>query len=156
MRSGYKGFIKLATCMVMLVVVLVGCSKKETETVYYLSMNGADITVTYYAKGDIVTKQTTYSVVPYSVVGATTIEEAKEVFDPIAEAYQGIEGVEESIEYKDDHAVETLVVDYSKADLEQVSKLSGSKFEGDTNGKVSLKKSIKLLEDSGFTKAEDK
>lgn len=156
MRNGYKGFIKLATCMLLLMVVLVGCGRKETETVYSLSMNGVDITITYYAKGDIVTKQTTYSTIPYSAVGATTIEEAKLVFDPMVQTYQGIEGVEESIEYKEDHAIETLVVDYSKADLEQVSKLSGSEFEGDTSGKVSLKKSIKLLEDSGFTKVEDK
>ncbi len=115
-----------------------------------------DTTITYYAVGDNVTRQTTENIMPYSAFGVTTEEEAKALIDPIAEEFQGIAGVEHSFEYRENEVVETLAIDYSKANVEEVSKLPGSEFSGNTkSGKVSLEGSVKVFEEQGFTKVEN-
>ncbi|ABX40998.1 conserved hypothetical protein [Lachnoclostridium phytofermentans ISDg] len=45
-------------------------------------------------------------------------------------------------------------MDYSIAKTEEIAKLIGSQFEGNISGKISMKKSIELLEKSGFEKVE--
>ncbi|WP_081428487.1 DUF1307 domain-containing protein [Lachnoclostridium phytofermentans] len=65
-----------------------------------------------------------------------------------------MKGVEEKIEYTEDSAIETVSVDYSIAKTEEIAKLIGSQFEGNISGKISMKKSIELLEKSGFEKVE--
>lgn len=155
MSKGYKRFVKVFVFATVLMLALVGCSSKETETSYFSDANGIETTLTYYAKGDTVTKQTTKSVMPYSLLQVSTEEEARAILEPLSEEFQGVEGLEQSIEYTKLTIIETVSVDYTIADLEEISKLQGTEFEGDTKGRISLKKSIKLLEGLGYTKVED-
>ncbi len=131
-----------------------GAQNGESEVVMNNVVNGVDMTFTYYAVGDEVTRQTTKNVMPYEVLGVTTADEARPILDPMVAEFQGIPGLEHSLEYGDTEAVETLTVDYAVADLQTISELTGSTFSGDTSegAKVSLQQSLEMLEGQGFTR----
>ena len=127
----------------------------ETTVVMNNEVNGVNMTFTYYADGDDVIRQTTRNVMPYEVLGVTTADEAKAALDPLVGEFQGVPGLEHSMEYGETEAVETLTVNYKEADLAQISQLTGSTFSGDTSAgaKVSLQRSIEMLEGEGFTRS---
>lgn len=150
--------------LALLVLALSGCSvvkgaasaaSPETKTSYNIDQGAANITVTFYAKGDKVMRQTTHSTLNYAKMGYPDKESAKAALDPIVAEFQGVKGLTHSMQYKETEAIEDLEVDYSKADIAQVSKLTGSEFSGGSAQKgVSLKKTIEGLEAAGFTKVE--
>lgn len=141
----------------LLLAMLAACTAGggETQTSYSLSQNRTESTVTFYATGDKVTKQSVENTIDYEDSGLTDKETAESTLGPLVGQFQGIEGVEHSIEYGDTSAVETMTVDYSVANLQEVSELLGSSYSDTDNASaVSLKKSIELLEKSGYTKVE--
>ena len=151
-----KPLIKLLAVLSALMLSRAACGGdgKETSTTLTNDVNGVEMTFTYYADGDDVTRQTTKNVMPYELLGVTTADEAKQILDPMTEEFKGVTGLEHSMEYGDTAATETLTVDYTTADLSEISQLTGSTFSGDTSSgaKVSLEKSIEMLESQGFTK----
>ena len=68
--------------------ILVGCggNKEETKT-FETNENGVEMSLTYTYKGDIVSKQTATSKIPYSSLGVSTKEEAQAVTKAIEEQY---------------------------------------------------------------------
>ncbi len=85
----------------------------------------------------------------------TSADEARQLLDPMAESFQGIDGLQHGFEYRDDAVVETLSIDYSTADVEKIAELPGSDFSGNLeSGKVSLKESLKAFEGQGYTRFE--
>ena len=54
------------------------------------------------------------------------------------------------MDYQDDQVVESLTIDYEKADPNEVSGLSGSMSDGDLSNGISLKKSVEMLEEQGY------
>jgi uncharacterized lipoprotein YehR (DUF1307 family) len=153
-----KGKMRALSVIVVILVIgaaLVGCGGGSQEVSYTLTQNDVKTVVTYYAEGDRVVKQTLKSTIPYSRLGATTSEEAKKVLDPQSQKFQGIEGLQEKIEYQKDTAVETLSVDYDKIDMEKAKGLPGMSLSGSEDAKkISLKKSVEMLEQSGYKKVE--
>lgn len=153
-RAGVR--VALVAIVALLALVLSGCSLgggAETETSYTKTQNGATVTMTFYAKGDTVTKQTTHSVLKYGESGLKDKDAAKAYFDPIIEQFQNVKGLTHSMQYTDTEVIEDLTVDYSEADISEISKLIGSQFEGGSKQKgVSLKKTVEGLEAGGFTK----
>lgn len=137
-------------------LVLVACGDKETKAVYSTTVNGVELKFTFFSKGDEVVRQTANNKIPYSTIQASNKEDAKAKLAPIAALFQGVEGVTESIEYFDDYALETLDINYAKADISKISKLPGSTFDGDIKSgkKVSLKTTTEMLEKQGFKKVE--
>lgn len=121
---------------------------------YEGNFDGMEMSLTYYAKGDKVYKQTAENVIPYSAIGVTTKEEAQAILDPVSQEYQGIAGLTESLEYGDDAVVETLSIDFETVDIDAVKDLEGMFFDEDSKNGISLKKSGEALEASGFTKVE--
>lgn len=143
----------------LLALALSGCGilggGAETVTSYTKTQNGANVTLTFHATGDKVTKQSTHSVLNYAQSGLKDKETAKAYFDPIITQFQNVKGLTHSMTYGETEAIEDLEVDYSKADIEEVSKLMGSSFEGGSKQKgVSLKKTVEGLEANGFTKVD--
>ena len=63
---------------------------------------------------------------PYSSVGVSTKEEAKQLLDPIAKQYQAIKGIDYSLDYGEDAATESLTIDYSNLDYDAAKQLLGS------------------------------
>ena len=139
--------------LAVLAMMLMACTGSEKSVTYVLETKDTSTKIVYVAKGDIVQTQTTYTEMAYTVIGVTTQEEAKIMVEPIVEMYQGIEGLTHSIDYEEDMLIEKLEVDYTKANIEDIKDLFGSVFDGDAkNGaRISLKRSISLLEEQGYT-----
>ncbi|MDO4742135.1 MAG: YehR family protein [Candidatus Saccharibacteria bacterium] len=147
--------------IVILAVVLcfIGFSNREQVVTYERTEDGITMSLTYYAKGDRVYKQTANNIIPYSVLGIETATEAESIlsayFSSELEKSQGIVGYSDEIEYTDDAVIETVVVDYDIVNLDEVKDLMGAYFSGDIDSEmnnVSLKRSGEYLESQGFIK----
>jgi len=147
-----KMFKKLLTALCASVVVfsLAGCGDKEETKTFKANINGVEMSLTYTYSGDKVIKQTAENKIAYSSIGAKNKEEAQTVLGPIGQKYQGVEGVEEKINYEDTYAEETVKIDYTKADTAKLKELMGAMSTGDVSKGVSMKQSQALLEAQGF------
>lgn len=145
-------FKKLLTtlCASAVIFSLAGCGDKEETKTFKADINGVEMSLTYTYSGDKVLKQTAENKIAYSSLGATNEEQAKTVLGPISQKYQGVEGVDEEISYKDTYAEETVKIDYSKADSAKLQQLLGAMSTGDVSKGVSMKQSQALLEAQGF------
>ena len=145
----------LAFAMLFVIVVTTACgSKGENATkTFVLEKNGIKITLvyTYIESEDKVIKQTTVNEGVYAnIPNLKTKEAVKAVLDPIAEKYQGIKGIKESIDYQEDKFVETLEVDYENLDYEKAKTIMGESFQDPKKVKISMKKSEELVTQQGF------
>src|SRR5699024_6938420 len=105
-----------------IVCVLSACGSKEVEErVFELEEMGIVTTMTYTYQGDKVLKQKAENIIPYASLGVTSQEEAEEILDPQVEELQGIDGVSEEVEYKEDEALETLEIDYENLEIGRAS-----------------------------------
>ena len=134
----------------ILLIFVAGCSAKEQSSTYVLEKNGVKIELTYYHDGDKVLRQTANNTMNYKEMGATK-DEVKKALEPLAKQYQGIDGLEEKIDFQDDKAVETLTIDYTKVDLKKLKDLPGMDIDTDVES-VSLKDTEESLLSQGFTK----
>lgn len=145
--------LKKLTSMVsvlILALLLTACGGSEETKSFELNNGAVIVKITYTYKGDKVTKQSTMNTIPYADVGLTSKEEAQELFDPLIEPFQGINGLTHKMEYKDSEAIETLSVEYKEADIDEIKKLPGMMIDGDTSKGISMKESATLLESQGF------
>ena len=78
--------------------------------------------ITLYYKGDVVTKQTAKNIITYSEL-KTTKEAFKKQAEKFGEKLKGIKGLEDKVDYQDNFAVETVTVDYSVADINELKGL---------------------------------
>ena len=131
---------------VFLLVFLVGCSEKEGSKVYVKKQSGVQMEITLYYKGDVVTKQTAKNIITYSELGLTK-ETFKKQAEKLGEKFKGIKGLEDKVDYQDKVAIETVTVDYSIANVHELSGLPGV---GAGNEKVSLKKTEEKLIEERF------
>ena len=131
---------------VFLLVFLVGCAEKEGSKVYVKKQPGVQMEITLYYKGDVVTKQTAKNIITYSELGLTK-ETFKKQAEKLGEKFKGIKGLEDKVDYQDKVAIETVTVDYSIANVHELSGLPGV---GVGNEKVSLKKTEEKLIEERF------
>ena len=131
---------------VFLLVFLVGCSEKEGSKVYVKKQPGVQMEITLYYKGDVVTRQTAKNIITYSELGLTK-EAFKKQAEKLGEKFKGIKGLEDKVDYQDNVAIETVTVDYSIANVHELSGLPGV---GLGNEKVSLKKTEEKLIEERF------
>lgn len=102
--------------------------------------------ITLYYKGDVVTRQTAKNIITYSELGLTK-ETFKKQAEKLGEKFKGIKGLEDKVDYQDNFAIETVTVDYSIANVHELSGLPGV---GLGNEKVSLKKTEEKLIEERF------
>ena len=131
---------------VFLLVFLVGCAEKEGSKVYVKKQPGVQMEITLYYKGDVVTRQTAKNIITYSELGLTK-EAFKKQAEKLGEKFKGIKGLEDKVDYQDNVAIETVTVDYSIANVHELSGLPGV---GLGNEKVSLKKTEEKLIEERF------
>ena len=138
----------LAFAMLFVVVLTTACSGSKTATKTFVRENNGvktTLTYTYNESDDKVIKQTTVNEGVYAnIPNLKTKEAVKAVLDPIAEKYQGIKGIKESIDYQEDKFVETLEVD------EKAKTIMGESFQDPKKVKISMKKSEELVTQQGF------
>ena len=128
----------------------------ENEITLESDQDGILMEITYKADGDMVTDQLAHNEMSYEALGVESKEEAKELdlLKETEETYNEIDDVEYELDFRDDEVIEDIEIDFTKADMEAVSNLIGSEFEGDVEQGVSLSQSVDMLIASGFTVKE--
>ncbi len=138
-----------------IVFLLAACGSKEVEKrVFELEEMGIVTTMTYTYQGDEVLKQKAENIFPYASLGVSSQEEAEEILDPQVEELQGIDGVTEEIEYKEDEALEVLEIDYENLDPEKIEKIPGLNISGNIKNGISMEKSAEALLSQGYEEVE--
>ena len=143
MKKAMKLFAVLFTAL----FVLLGCAKEETAT-FELKDEMQTSTLTYYYKGDVVTKQTAeskYIISELPISEDEAMAELKEQNDQ----YTTIKGITASLESKDGIITQTVTIDYSVAKVEDLKKAFPDSFSGDGNV-VSFKATKEALEQAGY------
>ena len=143
MKKAMKLFAVLFTAL----FVLLGCSKEETAT-FELKDEMQTSTLTYYYKGDVVTKQTAeskYIISELPISEDEAMAELKEQNDQ----YTTLKGITASLESKDGIITQTVTIDYSVAKVEDLKKAFPDEFSGEGNV-VSFKASKELIEQAGY------
>ena len=143
MKKAMKLFAVLFTAL----FVLLGCAKEETAT-FELKDEMQTSTLTYYYKGDVVTKQTAeskYIISELPISEDEAMAELKEQNDQ----YTTLKGITASLESKDGIITQTVTIDYSVAKVEDLKKALPDNFSGDGNA-VSFKASKELIEQAGY------
>ena len=143
MKKAMKLFAVLFTAL----FVLLGCAKEETAT-FELKDEMQTSTLTYYYKGDVVTKQTAeskYIISELPISEDEAMAELKEQNDQ----YTTLKGITASLESKDGIITQTVTIDYSVAKVEDLKKAFPDSFSGDGNA-VSFKASKELIEQAGY------
>ena len=137
---------KLLICL-CLMIGLVGCSKSETVTVCSISSTGLVMENTIVAQSDKIVKQTLVNQIDFEMA-AMTKEQVEELVQVYVSLYN-IEGVEYSYEIEGSILTETIVIDYSKASLEDLQRVELIQNIDDVEY-ISLEKTIDSLESTGF------
>ncbi|EEE2003576.1 YehR family lipoprotein [Salmonella enterica subsp. enterica serovar Kotte] len=129
----------------------IAANKESEETQHYVgNLNGIEIKLTYYYKGDIVLRQTSENKILYKILKANNKEEAQKMLSQVGEAYQGIPGLTEQIDYYDSYATEYVNIDFTQAKVSDLCKLPGSSINSCSAHYLSMIRSQKLLEESGY------
>ncbi|EGW0547241.1 YehR family lipoprotein [Listeria monocytogenes] len=135
--------------VIVMAMMLVACGGKEETRTFTLSQNGVESKLVYTYKGDKVTKQTAENTMSYTALSVSSKEDAEKLLKETSDKFQNIDGLKEKIEYKDDKAIETIEVDYTKIASEDMNKIPGM-ASGDASKGISMKESAKLLESQGY------
>lgn len=129
----------------------IAASKESEETQRYVgNLNGIEIKLTYYYKGDIVLRQISEHKLLYKTLKANNKEEAQKMLSQVGEAYQGMPGLTERIDYYDSYATEYVDIDFTQAKISDLRKLPGSSIDNCSAYYLSMIRSQKLLEESGY------
>ncbi|EAG9291416.1 TPA: YehR family lipoprotein [Listeria monocytogenes] len=135
--------------VMVMAMMLVACGGKEETRTFTLSQNGVESKLVYTYKGDKVTKQTAENTMSYTALSVSSKEDAEKLLKETSDKFQNIDGLKGKIEYKDDKAIETIEVDYTKIASEDMNKIPGM-ASGDASKDISMKESAKLLESQGY------
>jgi len=143
MKKAMKLFAVLFTAL----FVLLGCAKEETAT-FELKDEMQTSTLTYYYKGDVVTKQSAETKYVISELPISE-DEAMEQLKEENEEYTKIKGITATLESKDGVITQLVTIDYSVVKFEDLKKALPDNFSGDGNA-VSFKASKEAMEKIGY------
>lgn len=109
------------------------------------------MTMSFDAKGDVVTKITQESVIDLSGYTDEMIDEINATVETAKETYAALDGVEYSCEEEDGKLVETIVIPTDKETLQNVVDQGLLPVDDENVTQLSLKATTENLEDSGWT-----
>lgn len=104
------------------------------------------VEITYTCKGDRIIKQKSVNTLKYSDFGIsddTSKKRVKEAIERQSEKMQDVKGVKESIKENDERFVETIDVDFEKADIDTLKSKGIVNIAGNTGTSISMKKTKK-------------
>ena len=159
MKKRYLKQLLVGFVTVFSLITLIACGSEEKKMSFQrIDQNlQYDLRLTYYYKGDIVTKQTTNSFWSYKTLGATKKEDVKDRIDKASQMYQNIEGIKEKVTYEEKGVKETVEINFNKVDFDKLATLPGMYTDKNTrkSKKVSMKASKELLTSKGFKEITD-
>ena len=128
-------------------------AEHETETTIELRQHGITSQITYTSDGDLVTKQMSTTELVYSPRTIPDAESARELVEAATVKYDGIAGISHRVVYGETSLVETLVVDYATADIQELAAVEGALFDSATSaaGVISLQQTLAEMRELGFT-----
>ena len=128
-------------------------SEKKDETKNYIFVHnsnpGRTSTLTYTVKGDDVVKQEVYNVFDPEILDKSA-EEIKELIVKTYKKEEGLKGITQNIEFKDEKVIQNIEVDMSVASLDELKKAMPNEYYGIGN-RVSFAASKKKLKEAGYT-----
>ena len=140
------GIISMLFCTML----LTGCQQEQTKT-FTQTKNGITLQMEYTYKGDTVLQQKATNTMPYAIFPVENKEDIHFLLDRLSEPYQGIKGVEQSIDYQEEQAVETVMIDYGELDFDLAKGIDSIFTDGaDSEKKVSMQAVEKWLLEKGF------
>ena len=159
MKKRYLKQLLVGFVTVFSLITLIACGSQEKKMSFQrIDQNlQYDLRLTYYYKGDIVTKQTTNSFWSYKTLGATKKEDVKDRIDKASQMYQNIDGIKEKVTYEEKGVKETVEINFNKVDFDKLATLPGMYTDKNTrkSKKVSMKASKELLTSKGFKEITD-
>ena len=159
MKKRYLKQLLVGFVTVFSLITLIACGSQEKKMSFQrIDQNlQYDLRLTYFYKGDIVTKQTTNSFWSYKTLGATKKEDVKDRIDKASQMYQNIEGIKEKVTYEEKGVKETVEINFNKVDFDKLATLPGMYTDKNTRKtkKVSMKASKELLTSKGFKEITD-
>ena len=159
MKKRYLKQLLVGFVTVFSLITLIACGSQEKKMSFQrIDQNlQYDLRLTYYYKGDIVTKQTTNSFWSYKTLGATKKEDVKDRIDKASQMYQNIEGIKEKVTYEEKGVKETVEINFNKVDFDKLVTLPGMYTDKNTrkSKKISMKASKELLTSKGFKEITD-
>ena len=159
MKKRYLKQLLVSIVAVFSLITLIACGSQEKKMSFQrIDQNlQYDLRLTYYYKGDTVTKQTTNSFLSYKTLGATKKEDVKDRIDKASQMYQNIKGIKEKVTYEEKGVKETVEINFNKVDFDKLATLPGMYTDKNTRKtkKVSMKASKELLTSKGFKEITD-
>ena len=129
--------------MLFCAMILTGCEKEQTKT-FTQTKNGITLQMEYTYKGDTVLQQKATNTMPYAIF---PVEKKEDIHFLL----EGIKGVEQSIDYQEEQAVETVMIDYGELDFDLAKGIDSIFTDGaDSEKKVSMQAVEKWLLEKGF------
>ena len=127
MKKRYLKQLLVGFVTVFSLITLIACGSQEKKMSFQrIDQNlQYDLRLTYYYKGDIVTKQTTNSFWSYKTLGATKKEDVKDRIDKASQMYQNIKGIKEKVTYEEKGVKETVEINFNKVNSDKVATLPG-------------------------------
>lgn len=131
--------------------------EEKTETVTYEKKeDGVVVNVDLTHDGEELVRQVTTTTASYDDIEAENKEEAKEMFEEIGalDQFEDEKGLNYDVDFKEDHFVETLDVEYTKLSQERLNELARPADDNEEGQftKVSYDLTVKDLEEAGFKK----
>jgi len=131
-----------------LVMFLAACG--QSTKVYELKEDGMVSTVTIKHKDDEITEQISEDVMSYEMLGVSSKEEAEMFFGLMEQGVDSFPGIDFDVKYKKNELIQTVKIDYKKADLEGMFGL-GSMLTGEDFGDItSVKEMVQMLKEQGY------
>ena len=145
----------MAGAAVLCLTACGGGKEVQNAATATLEQNGVTMTMSFDAKGDVVTKITQESVIDLSGYTDEMIDMLDSTVETAEETYADIEGVEYSCEQEDGKLVEKIVIPTDKDTLQTVVEQGLLPVDDETLDRVltqlSLKATTDNLEESGWT-----
>src|SRR5699024_3883477 len=139
-------------CAVMLRLAACGGEEEvQNAATATLEQNGVTMTMSFDAKGDVVTKITQESVIDLSGYTDEMIHTLNSTVESAEETYADVEGVEYSCEQEDGKLVEKIVIPTDKDTLQTVVEQGLLPVDDENVTQLSLKATTDNLEASGWT-----
>ena len=149
--------MKKQLCALMAGAVMLGlaaCGGEEevqNAATATLEQNGVTMTMSFDAKGDVVTKITQESMIALSGYTEEQIETLNATVDTAEETYAALENVEYSCEEEDGKLVERIVIPTDEDTLKEVVEQGLLPVDDENVTQLSLEATVDNLESAGWT-----
>nr|WP_316051927.1 DUF1307 domain-containing protein [Staphylococcus haemolyticus] len=142
-----KKFFVLTILMVLSVSILGACSKERSKT-YEGDMEGKYVLTTLSYKKNKVVKQSTVTTLKYNDFGMSKKESKKTFHDH--HQLKDLKGVSYSLENNHEKWVETIDINYKKANIKEIEKHFSLMATSKKGKKVNMEGSVRELKKLGF------